>query len=96
MDVMRLNTVLNMENLNWKKIDLINKRRKPYIAISFITNAVEELKRLSQNYIQKCFQHFYCRSQKYILAQWDYIEGNVATLIVLLCIYHNTVIPGIF
>jgi hypothetical protein len=47
-----------MEHLNWKTRDSINKRRGPYITRNFITNAAAELKRLSQNDLQKFFQHF--------------------------------------
>jgi hypothetical protein len=41
-------------------------------------NAMDELKRLSQNVFQECFQHLYSRWQEYILAQGEYSEGNVA------------------
>jgi len=34
--------------------------------------------RLSQNGIQECFQHFYSRWKKCIVAQADYFQGNVA------------------
>jgi hypothetical protein len=42
-----------------------------------ITNAAEELKRLSQNGLQECFQHLKSRWQKWIIVQRDYLEGNV-------------------
>jgi hypothetical protein len=47
-------------------------------ATDIIKNAKEELKRLSKNVFQECFQHFYCRWQKCIIVQGDYFEGNVA------------------
>jgi len=43
-----------------------------------IKNAMEELKRLSQNGFQECFQHLYSCSQKYILALGDYLKGHAA------------------
>jgi len=46
-------------------------------------NATKELKRLSQNGFQECFQHFYRRWQKFICTQGDYFEGNVSEIIVL-------------
>jgi len=42
-----------------------------------IKNAKEELKRLSQNGFQKCFQQIYSRWQKCIAAQGDYFEEKV-------------------
>jgi transposase len=51
-----------------------------------IKNAPEELKRLSQNSFQECFQHIYSRWQKCIFTQGDYFEGNVAYVVVLFCI----------
>ena len=47
-------------------------------ATDIIQNAMEELKRLSQNGFQERFQHLYSRWQKRVLAQWDYLEGKVA------------------
>jgi histone-lysine N-methyltransferase SETMAR len=41
-----------------------------------IKNATEELKRLSQNGFQACFQQLYSRWQKCIVAQGDYFEGK--------------------
>jgi hypothetical protein len=41
-------------------------------------NATEELKRLSQNGFQACFQHLYSHWQKCIVAQEEHSEGNVA------------------
>jgi len=41
-------------------------------------NAVEELKRLAQNWFQECFQQLYGCWQKRIVAQGDCFEGNVA------------------
>jgi hypothetical protein len=43
-----------------------------------IKNATEELKMLSQNGFQECFQRFYFLWQKCIVAFWDYFEGKVA------------------
>jgi hypothetical protein len=40
-----------------------------------IKNATEELKRLSQNGFQECFQHLYCCWQKFVAAQVDCFEG---------------------
>jgi hypothetical protein len=51
-----------------------------------IKNATVELKRLSQNGLQECFQHLNSRWQKRIVARGDYFEGNVAEMIVLFCI----------
>jgi len=51
-----------------------------------VTNATEELKRVSQNGFQKCLQHLYSRWQKWIVAQGVCLEGNVAEVIVLFCI----------
>jgi len=47
-------------------------------ANDIIKNAMEELKSLSQNGFQECFQHFYSRWQKCVVAKRDYFEGNVA------------------
>jgi len=55
-------------------------------AADIIKNATEELKRLSQKYFQKCFQHLYSRWQKCVAAQGDSFEGNVDYMIVLCCI----------
>jgi hypothetical protein len=49
-------------------------------------NMTEELKRLSQNGFQECFQHLYSRWQKCIVAHWDYTKGNVGQIVVLFCI----------
>jgi hypothetical protein len=43
-----------------------------------IKNATEELKRISQNGFQECFQHLYKRWQKRIVALGAYFEGSVA------------------
>ena len=43
-----------------------------------IKNATKELKRLSQNGFQECFQHLYSRWQSCIVAGGDCFEGNVA------------------
>jgi hypothetical protein len=47
-------------------------------ATDTIKNATKELKRPSQNDFQECFKHLYNRWQKYIVAQGDCFEGNVA------------------
>jgi hypothetical protein len=44
---------------------------------------MKELKKLSQNGCQQCFQHRYSRWQKCIISQGNYLEGNVAEVIVL-------------
>jgi hypothetical protein len=41
-------------------------------------NALEELKKLSHNGFQECFQHFYSRWQTCIAEQVEYYEANVA------------------
>jgi len=38
----------------------------------------EQLKRLSQNIYQECFQQIYSRCQKRLFAQGDYFVGNAA------------------
>jgi len=43
-----------------------------YYATDIVKNSTEELKRLSQNDFQECFQHLYSRWQKCIIAQGDY------------------------
>ena len=43
-----------------------------------IRNATEELKRLSQNGFQECFQHLYRRWQKCTVEWGVYFEGNLA------------------
>jgi len=43
-----------------------------------IKNATEELKRISQNGFQECFQHIYSRWQKCAVAYGDCSAGNVA------------------
>jgi hypothetical protein len=43
-----------------------------------ITNATKELKRLSQNGFEKCFQRLYSHWQKCTAAQENYFEENVA------------------
>ena len=47
-------------------------------ATDIMNNAVEELKRLAQNYYQECFQHLYSYRQKCVVAQGGCFEGNVA------------------
>jgi histone-lysine N-methyltransferase SETMAR len=55
-----------------------SKRRRFCDATDIIKNAMEELKRLSKNWFQKCFQRLYTLWQKYIAVQGQYFEGNVA------------------
>jgi transposase len=45
-------------------------------ATDIIKNAMEELKRFSQNDFQECFQNLYSCWQKCIVAQGDYCDGN--------------------
>ena len=52
------------------------KGRSFYDVTDIIKNAMEELKRPSQNGLEKCFQHIYIRCKKCILAH--YFEGNVS------------------
>ena len=51
-------------------------------ATDLIKNATEELKRLSQNGFQDCLRHIYSLWQKCRVAKWNYLEGNVAYIIV--------------
>jgi hypothetical protein len=44
------------------------------VATDIIKNATEELKRLSQNGFQGCFQHFYSRWRQCIVVNGDYFE----------------------
>jgi hypothetical protein len=46
-------------------------------ATDTMKNATEELKRVSQNGFQECFQHLYSRWQKCMVSQWDSFEVNV-------------------
>ena len=48
------------------------------IVTDIIKNATEELKRLSQNGFQQCFQYLYSRWQTCIVLKGDYTEGNVS------------------
>ena len=57
-----------------------------------IKNTMGELKRLSQNGLEKCFQHLYSRCKKCIAAH--YFEGNVSYIIYCLVFLRNKVIPG--
>jgi hypothetical protein len=54
-----------------------------------IKNATQELKRISQNGLQECFQHLYSRWQKCLFAQVDYSKSNVAKSFVLFFIYRK-------
>ena len=53
------------------------KRRRFCETTDVIKNAMEELKRLSQNGFQKRFQHIYSRWQKFKVAQGDHFERNI-------------------
>jgi hypothetical protein len=47
--------------------------------VTYITkNATEELQRLLQNGFLEYFQHLYSCWLKFVVAQGDYFEGNVA------------------
>jgi hypothetical protein len=48
------------------------------VANDIIKNVTKELKRLSKNAFQECFQQFYSHWQKCIDAQGNYIEENIA------------------
>jgi len=54
------------------------KERCFFDALDISKNATAELKSLSQYDFKKCFQHFYSRRQKYVVAQGEYFEGNIA------------------
>jgi hypothetical protein len=60
-----------------------------YGVIDIIKKATKDLKRLSQNDFQACFQYLYSRWQKCIVAQGDYFEGTVAEMVVLFCIFRK-------
>jgi len=53
--------------------------------VNEIKNAAEELKRLSQNDFQECFQHLYCCWQKCNVAKRDRFEGNIAYVLLPFC-----------
>jgi hypothetical protein len=53
------------------------KGRRFCDATEIIKNATKQLKRLSQNGFQECFQHPYSRRQKCKVAQGEYFEGNL-------------------
>jgi len=59
--------------------------RSYFYAIDIIKNATEKLKRLSQNGFQEFFQHLYSHWQKYIVAQGEYFDGNVSSIIAMFC-----------
>jgi len=54
------------------------KRRRFHDAAGITKNAKAELKRLSQNGFQECFQRLHSRWQKCVAAQGHFFEGNVA------------------
>jgi hypothetical protein len=72
----------------WLKTAL--KGRHCCDATDIIKNATDELKRLSQNVFQECFQYLYSRWQKCIVVQGDCLEGNAASFIVIFCIFSET------
>jgi biotin-(acetyl-CoA carboxylase) ligase len=51
------------------------KKRRFCDATDIIKNVMEELKRLSQNCLQECFQHIYSSWQQCIASKGDYFEG---------------------
>jgi hypothetical protein len=53
-------------------------------ATDIINRAKEDLKRLSQNGFQKCYQHN-SLWRKCTFAKGDYFRGNVAEIIIVLC-----------
>ena len=53
------------------------KERRSSDATDIIENATKELKRISLNDFQECFQHLCSRWQKCIFAQWNCFEENV-------------------
>jgi hypothetical protein len=52
------------------------KGRDFSVATDIIKNATEELKRLSQNDFQECFQHIYSRWRKCTVVNGDYFEED--------------------
>jgi transposase len=62
----------------FSRLKLAFKGQRFCDATDIIKNATEELKRLSQNGFQECFQHFSSRWQKCIVAQGNNFEGKVA------------------
>ena len=61
----------------FSQLELASEGRRFYDTTD-IRNAMGELKRLSQNGFQECFQHLYSRWQKYIDERGDYFEENTA------------------
>ena len=54
-------------------------KRRGFCEIShIIKNATEELKKLTFNCFQECFQHLYSRWENCVFAQGDSFEGSVA------------------
>ena len=68
------------------RLKLALMRRRFCDSTDIIKNATEELKRLSQNCFQECFQHLYSGWPNCIFAQGYYLEGNLPYMIVLFCI----------
>ena len=60
------------------QLESVLKGQPVYFATEITRNATEELKRLSQNGVQECFQQLYSCWQKCVVAQGDSFEGNVA------------------
>ena len=54
------------------------KGRRFCYAIDITKSATKELKKLSRNGFHECFQQLYSRWQKFIVAQEEYLEGNIA------------------
>jgi hypothetical protein len=78
-------------------LKLALKGRRFWETTEIIENATEELKRISQYGFHEYFQHLYSRWQKYIVAQSEYFQENVADMIVCCLVFlANKVIPGIF
>jgi transposase len=71
-----------------------SKGRRFCDGADIIKNATEELKKLSQNGFQECFQHLYIRSQKCVLAQVDYFEGSLNDCTI--CVSKKEIITGAF
>jgi histone-lysine N-methyltransferase SETMAR len=55
------------------------KGRRSCDTADIIKNAMEELKRLSQNGFQECSIYLYSRWQKCVISKGNYFERNVAS-----------------
>ena len=60
------------------RLKSVLKGQRLCVTTDIIKNATEELKRLSQNGFQECYQRLYGRWQKCVVAQGDYYEANLA------------------